>query len=326
MDTYFIDYAYTKQTLVALNTDDPAPIDPPNILEWARTVKDARLIFDKNLFHHDLDDSRWRELMAIAEVNHLEVLGISLNAPKTALWRRAVMNEDHGRSRAELERQSLKYWLPKDFDAKTKVAREQLADDANAVEAIRAAVIRGAHLKPLRWTTLPETELDKFHRIRTSGQLTGAHPWVQEITRGVPLYADFFAADPNAAVYYGDPEPPKRVPKDRLKGWSLEPLVVTLLAINESSSRNEFDFKMGMFDHALRKKHDAKSSGTFRSAMVYRASVVWKRYMRAAGLNAKDAPFFEPSEHQILKKQALREARRATRVLYHTMKRGTTQP
>lgn len=332
---YFIDYAYIRSAAIARDHEPPY-LESQDLIAMFQGVGTPvpemgklfplpgpgdLVVVEKNIYHHDLDGTRHAEFIAAIEARGARVMGISLNAPKTALWKQAV--EDKAGKRDELARVGLRLWLESDSELaaiKTKGRRETAAGDLNAVEAIRAAYYRGAHLVPLRAPRPAVTDLQKFHRVRTGGMLTSTHPWVVELLEGVDLPDILTLRDrnPNAAEFFYRGTAFKKKPSANiLDDYCLEPLIVCVLAAKHSTSSNDFVRRMGLYDHALRRRGDEASTGTFRSAVVGRMWIIAKRWMKAADLDYHDAPFFEPGPHQAIKKLALSRSKLACKVMYH---------
>lgn len=166
-------------------------------------------------------------------------------------------------------------------------------DDLRAVEAIRYCYRNGqtsAKAKPSALTM--KDDLQIYQSLRTMGKLHRSTPWVKTMLRGIPLTLLLDDLDVQE-VYVQD------------RKWQLELLLLTIITVRQSDTRNDFDRWLGLYGNGYARLP--------RSSFIRRAITLARRDCPDLVPAWQYERRLVPAEQQGIVKRRLSQVRRATR-------------
>ncbi len=177
-------------------------------------------------------------------------------------------------------------------------------DDCNAVEAIRWAVRDGTHLAAPRYYEKTDlSDIEQFNRLRTASLLDWNNEWVQEKLSWFPLPVLFRREHPEvASVIIQDTN------LQRHSSYTISLLLLWVIAAEESKTRNEFDRRVGYYEHGY--------PSIFRSTGIRRGASLAKRNHK----NLRGASYGINPEGKVALRQGLSLMRKASRTVFHMVK------
>lgn len=318
--TFYVDWAPTH---LAYAVGD----GPPTTYRWhgrdvlaqfvATRPRGSRVVIETNFEAHD-PTARAR-VVQIAESCGVELLVLPLRVTgreKTRLEYAAGVRVDAKPDVAERTlTRALEWAASAGLDVATvphgcrpnhpPCAKCREADDHRAVLAIRSCALGGQHLARPKLYPVERTLLQTFQSLRTAGLLHGKDPWVRDLLDFAPPLRELAATHPAEAAFLctvasGKLPGPRA---DRLSGYALEPLCVATIAARQSTTRREFDRRIGAYAHGY--------PSNYRSAFTRRVDVMVRREGR--DLN----PFFGEEVARAAQLKWRRVARRTSRLIWH---------
>lgn len=316
---------HTNLSLAALLRSGTGTYDPATGTPHPFPSKGDRLIVEINFEPHD--PMAHDEVVDLADEVGVELLCVSLRASQMKImnWLEAepkgfkgqpVDMVKDGAKRAEVRRDLAKLGITEISDN----------DDFNAVESIRATVRSGRHLKrPKRIGEEQLTDWQAFNRYRTSAGKTSpaAKAFFARKLTMLPSFGALIESYPRAKCLGSEKLIPKT--KESWRPYADTLVVAMIIAAETSSSRDEFDRQMGLFDHGY--------------PSIRRSMVTGRAHMTAEPNTPKGQPKVRRIPYVIRMSRdksiedpltvALRDLRWASRLVYHLVKRqqaGTSDP